>query len=345
VVASRRVAASRTSSLSIEDRPLDANGSLIALAVIVGLIGFALAVVGGRGTAENSPASGPGTVIDRSIGMHLIRSLTGRSSDPSADEVVPPPVLTADEVAYRIGAPGAVVPERRETPGPGRRVAPLDPALATPATAARRRLLRDSGAVLVGLSGLALIAIGVFPGAGGSGPSRTFLSVSRAQGSPTTSPSDGLSVVLSETSRPSGKPSATAAATPAATRARTTTPVRPATPTPTPRPTPRPTPTPTPTPRRSTPRPTATPAPTPVPAPHAVISASASCTSAGGTIDFDGTASTGETSYDWNFNDRSVSTDPTPSHTFVAPGTYTVILIVHGPGGQDGASKVIDVPC
>ena len=41
----------------------------------------------------------------------------------------------------------------------------------------------------------------------------------------------------------------------------------------------------------------------------------------------------------------SASTDPTPSHTFADPGSYTVILIVHGPGGQDGASKVIDVPC
>jgi len=45
----------------------------------------------------------------------------------------------------------------------------------------------------------------------------------------------------------------------------------------------------------------------------------------GSTVDFTNT-SVGATSYIWNFGDQSSSTDENPTHTYDAPGTYTVSL-------------------
>ena len=155
--------------------------------MIVGLLGFAFAFVGGRGTSGKGRTAGLGAVLDQSIGMHVFRSVSGHSTDPPADEVVPDAALTADEVAYRIGAPGAAMP-RRDDAGARRLGASAATAVAADARTAsatdaapRRRLLRDSGAVLMGLSALGLVAIAVSPIGGGGGPSRTFLSVTRAQ--------------------------------------------------------------------------------------------------------------------------------------------------------------------
>jgi PKD domain len=320
---------------------LDSNGSLIALVVIVGLIGFALAFVGGRETSENGSAAGIGTVIDQSVGMHVIRRLTGRSSDPPADDLVPPAVLTADEVAYRIGTPGAAGPERHEAPGPRLGAARAAAVSANPATAPRRRLLRDSGAVLVALSGLALIGIGIFPGVGGGGPSKTFLSVSRAQSTPTSSPSDGLSDVLSETSRPTAKPSAPPAPTPGPTKTKTTTPAKPASPKPTPRPTP--TPTPTPTPKKATPKPTASATPTPTPPLVAKITEAPSCGDAGVPLQFAAQSMPGA-SYDWDFQDGSAS-GRVVTHSFSGDGTYTVTLTVIRSGDRKRDSVLVSIPC
>ena len=77
-------------------------------------MGFAFALVGGRGASGDGPAGGLGDVIDRSIGRHIIRRLSGRSSDPAAEESLPTVALTADQVAYRIGTPGAADPDRDE---------------------------------------------------------------------------------------------------------------------------------------------------------------------------------------------------------------------------------------
>ncbi len=183
--------------------------------MIVGLLGFAFAFVGGRGTSGKGPTAGLGAVLDQSIGMHVFRSLSGHSTDPPADEVVPAAALTADEVAYRIGTPGAAMPERDDAGG--RRLgASAATAVAADArtvsatdAAPRRRLLRDSGAVLMGLSALGLVAIAVSPVGGGGGPSRTFLSVTRAQATRSASPTAGPSLALVETPGSTAKPAAT----------------------------------------------------------------------------------------------------------------------------------------
>jgi PKD repeat protein len=56
---------------------------------------------------------------------------------------------------------------------------------------------------------------------------------------------------------------------------------------------------------------------------------------AGAAIAFNGTASTGQiTTYQWTFGDGSTAYGATPSHTYGAPGTYSVTLTVFGSGGQ-----------
>jgi len=46
--------------------------------------------------------------------------------------------------------------------------------------------------------------------------------------------------------------------------------------------------------------------------------------------------STGDiTSYLWNFGDSTTSTAQNPSHSYAAPGTYTVTLNVTGPLGSN----------
>jgi PKD repeat protein len=67
--------------------------------------------------------------------------------------------------------------------------------------------------------------------------------------------------------------------------------------------------------------------------------------SGGGTVSFNGSGSTGETSYDWSFDDGKSSTLANPTHFFdgTQSAGYTVILTVAGPGGQDSAFKVINV--
>ena len=54
----------------------------------------------------SGPVDGALDVIDRSIGMYVLRRIAGRSSNatPEADA---PVVLTADQIAHRIGASGA----------------------------------------------------------------------------------------------------------------------------------------------------------------------------------------------------------------------------------------------
>ena len=79
-------------------------------------------------------------------------------------------------------------------------------------------------------------------------------------------------------------------------------------------------------------------------APVATIGVSASCGAPGVSISFTGSGSTGETSYSWDFDDGSTSDRADPSHPFSDARTYSVILTVNGPGGQDSAAKVSMFP-
>jgi hypothetical protein len=127
--------------------------------------------------------------------------------------------------------------------------------------------------------------------------------------------------------------------------------------TPTPIPTPRPTVTPRPTPRPTVkpssaptaPPPPPTPVVTPTPAPPiAVIAASPQCGPAPLSVAFDASASTGETSYAWDFDDPNGGNSSEANVPHVFDGgrlTYNVTLIVTGPGGSDAAFVTIHVPC
>jgi PKD repeat protein len=45
--------------------------------------------------------------------------------------------------------------------------------------------------------------------------------------------------------------------------------------------------------------------------------------------------------YTWDFGDGQTSADQSPSHTYAQPGTYTVTLIVTGPGGTSNAKATL----
>jgi PKD repeat protein len=47
----------------------------------------------------------------------------------------------------------------------------------------------------------------------------------------------------------------------------------------------------------------------------------------------------GPTSWDWDFGDGTTSTEQHPSHTYLAPGRYTVTLRVTGEGGSDTTAR------
>lgn len=60
------------------------------------------------------------------------------------------------------------------------------------------------------------------------------------------------------------------------------------------------------------------------------------------TVQFDAAGSTGPIdSYAWNFGDGQSGSGVSPSHTFTAPGTYTVELTVSGPGGTSSTSVAV----
>jgi hypothetical protein len=52
----------------------------------------------------------------------------------------------------------------------------------------------------------------------------------------------------------------------------------------------------------------------------------------------------GDLTYSWNFGDGGSSIDPNPTHTYDAPGMYTVILTVTAAGSSDTATARITVP-
>lgn len=387
---------------------------VIAAVAVVGLVGLVITVrrkpVPRADHAHQAgPLDGAMDVVDRSVGMYVLRRLSHQPASVAAEADEPPALLSADEVAYRIGVADAPapVPSQPTTYGPspaplpaafvetttatgpltdaasiaaaaraaaaghaqsraaggpvpisasggaavvsmgvvagGARTSPGAVAPPKAPAAPRERLIRDAGIALIGLTIVGLVGFLILPQGPSGKPSGSVFSVVRASLSPrpTDSPTPPAATDPNAVTEPTATPdAATAAPTASSVAAPTAKPTK-ATPKPTPKPTPRPTPTPTPKPA-PTPKPTPTPPP-----PHAVIGVSASCTSAGGSISFTGSGSTGDTTYLWDFDDGSTSSAANPSHTFSGgQSTYGVILIVDGAGGPpDSATVAIDVPC
>ncbi len=73
--------------------------------------------------------------------------------------------------------------------------------------------------------------------------------------------------------------------------------------------------------------------------PDANFSASSTTGYAPFSVSFSDTSIGEITSWAWTFGDGGSSTDKNPTHTYTAPGTYTVTLSVYGPGGSDVETK------
>ncbi len=326
---------------------------IVFLAVIAVVAVFGLRVARRRGSsnsalpvepAESGPIDGARDVVDASVGMFLIRRLTQRKPKETTEEITAASALTADEVAYRIGAAGAPLmadPPAAPVPpaaagaaataaaaraaaasapaspftaiqgahAPNRMpvnmpppVAPAPPPVVAPP---RARLVRDAGFALVALVAVLVVAIVFWPS--GNGP-QTGGVIIDPKASPTATPK-ATALALASTRPASAAPSGAAATavpsvelTPSDAPPTTNPTAKPtskaAPPPPPPDPTPRPTP-------RPTPKPTPKPTPTPPP-PHAVIGWS--CVTSGGmAIKFTGSGSTGDQTYDWDFDDGGAS--------------------------------------
>ena len=83
-------------------------------------------------------------------------------------------------------------------------------------------------------------------------------------------------------------------------------------------------------------------------APNASVTTSATDVETGQTIDFDASGSNDSdgsiASYEWDFDDGTTATGPTPSHSYDSAGTYTVELTVTDDGGAtDTATTTVTV--
>lgn len=81
------------------------------------------------------------------------------------------------------------------------------------------------------------------------------------------------------------------------------------------------------------------------PAPVAAFSADDTNVSAGTAVTFTDESTGEKTDWAWDFGDSTCPAaaecdDQSPIHTYSTPGTYTVSLIVYGPGGQDEEEKM-----
>lgn len=133
--------------------------ALIAAVAVVSLVGLRLIRRTGSvrpdavEDGEKPPAHGrlPAT-IDRSVGMFVLRRLTGRAMTGGTDGLpaAPTDTLSVDELARRIGVAERIPSGPARSPG----ILPHGP---------RRRLIRDSGLALIGLATLALVIVTVMP--------------------------------------------------------------------------------------------------------------------------------------------------------------------------------------
>ena len=310
---------------------------------------------------ENGAVRLPATVDD-SIGMWAIRRLLRRPTASTtsiaheSNQLVEP---SPDEIAYRIGVPGAPQPTlpRRFVVSANRPQA--HPLPARPQTAAvtvvagvpryRRSQARPNALQLqrraAGIVAIALVAVAVFalatsPG----GPQGGVLSATGTPGGFTSSEvavggTAGPTHLPRSSDEPSASPSTVVETVSPATASPTAPPLAPATPRPTPTPTPTPTHTPKPTatpvvtPKPPTPTPQPTPTPTPIPDPPI---AAVSCSVSVATVTCDGSGSVRAVTYTFDFGDGPPvsGTSPTASHTYLLPGSYTVILTVKDSLGQ-----------
>ncbi len=292
--------------------------------------------------------------------VHRLRRRPAQLVVPPTDV----PALGPDTIAQRIGAPNVPAPEATPwalvapeapdepaiaiagfpplppvsrpvdapapptAPAPNQRARSPDSPARTPPTGLaperRRRMIRDTGFVLIAIAVVGLVSLALWSN---GRPDET-----RAAAVAVSSTASPIALAAQATASPTPVPTpkATAKPKPKPTH-RTSVKITAATRPPTPRPTPKPT-------RRPTPKPTAAPAPT------AVIDVSASCADPDVAITFDASASSHATAWHWDFDGGSADTK-VANHSYAADGTYTVILTVTGPGGTDFASKVINVPC
>jgi PKD repeat protein len=75
------------------------------------------------------------------------------------------------------------------------------------------------------------------------------------------------------------------------------------------------------------------------PAPVAEFSGTPTSGNAPLLVNFSDLSTGSVTSWSWSFGDTTTSTAQNPTHTYTSPGTYTVILVVTGPGGTDAETK------
>ncbi|MBN8593616.1 MAG: PKD domain-containing protein [Anaerolineae bacterium] len=61
------------------------------------------------------------------------------------------------------------------------------------------------------------------------------------------------------------------------------------------------------------------------------------------TISFQNTSTGSVSSYQWDFGDGTTNSDTNPTHTYITPGTYNVILTAVGTGGSSTATRQIRV--
>jgi len=274
------------------------------------------------------PVAALWSVVDRSIGMWIVRRLAGRP----------------DRLVVSGDAPDGGAPR--------------------PAGADRRRVLwRDAAVVLAFAAVVMLVVEIVVPrlphGAvltatdGGGFPAEVTLTPSPGSTDTAAAPSSPTARPAEVTEPPGASPttdptaSAPASAEPSATVAPDRTGAPTATPAPSPTVTPRPTPSPTPPPPPPPPPPptptpvppVVTPPPTPAP-PIAVVS----CSASGFTVTCDGSASPNATSWTWTFGGGPTKTGAVASHTYELVGDYLITLTVANAAGQtDSQSTVLGV--
>lgn len=321
-------------------------------------------------------------LIDASIAMYgirraLDRPTTTRRDRRRASATQAAELLAADEIAHRIGVPGAPIPMRPTrivVAGTAASIdADSDREQAHPVAAAvvvgsgpspRIRFARDTAVALLGVAVIVLAVTTLAPLQDGAVLEATGTPLAAVPPGLTAEPTDTASlpteapatIVPSDGPSPSPTPTAlapipaslepelTPAPTPAPTATPQVTPRPVVTPRPTPRPTatPRPTPRPTATPRptpKPTPKPTPAPTPTPVPDPIAFFS----CSVNGLSVICDGSGSTNETSWSWTFGDGGTDTGSSGTHTYDEPGSYQVTLTVGNASGANSDSQTVVV--
>jgi hypothetical protein len=313
-------------------------------------------------------------LIDGSIAMYGIRRALGRPTATRRDRRLASAaqaaeLLAADEIAHRIGVPGAPIPMRPTRIVVAGTAASIDAdgdrELTHPAAAAvvvgsgpspRIRFARDTAVALLGVAVVVLAVTTLAPLQDGAVLEATGTPLAAVPPGLTAEPTDTASLptdapsTIVPSDRPSPSPTPTALAPipaslePELTPAPTPTPQVTPRPVVTPRPTPRPTATPRPTPRptatpKPTPKPTPVPTPTPVPDPIAFFS----CSINGLSVTCDGSGSTNETSWSWTFGDGGTDTGSTGTHTYDEPGSYQVTLTVGNVSGTNSDSQTVVV--